>query len=83
MRSVYTSKIISSHKDLVALVFYGTEQSKNPSNSFKHVYVYHNLDEPGKLHQLILSQSFGTNQNPRFNILQYNFKVMQLKRIQN
>nr|XP_020443534.1 X-ray repair cross-complementing protein 6 isoform X2 [Monopterus albus] len=45
--SVYTSKIISSHRDLVALVFYGTEQSKNPRNSFKHVYVYHSLDEPG------------------------------------
>uniref|UniRef100_UPI003AAC8281 X-ray repair cross-complementing protein 6 isoform X1 n=2 Tax=Centroberyx gerrardi TaxID=166262 RepID=UPI003AAC8281 len=47
IRSVYTSKIISSHRDLVALVFYGTEQSKNPRNSFKHVYVYHDLDEPG------------------------------------
>ncbi|XP_051968616.1 X-ray repair cross-complementing protein 6 [Xyrauchen texanus] len=47
VRSVYTSKIISSDKDMVALVFYGTEQSKNPSNSFKHVYVYHDLDSPG------------------------------------
>ncbi|XP_029934397.1 X-ray repair cross-complementing protein 6 [Myripristis murdjan] len=47
VRSVYTSKIISSHRDLVALVFYGTEKSKNPRNSFKHVYVYHDLDEPG------------------------------------
>ncbi|XP_007559986.1 X-ray repair cross-complementing protein 6 isoform X1 [Poecilia formosa] len=47
VRSVYTSKIISSHRDLVALVFYGTEQSKNQRNSFKHVYVYHDLDEPG------------------------------------
>ncbi|CAN9508897.1 unnamed protein product [Ophioblennius macclurei] len=47
IRSVYTSKIISSHRDLVALIFYGTEQSKNPSNIFKHVYVYHDLDEPG------------------------------------
>ncbi|XP_034056917.1 X-ray repair cross-complementing protein 6 [Gymnodraco acuticeps] len=47
VRSVYTSKIISSHRDLMALVFYGTEQSKNPRNSFKHVYVYHDLDEPG------------------------------------
>ncbi|XP_071384320.1 X-ray repair cross-complementing protein 6 isoform X2 [Centroberyx affinis] len=47
VRSVYTSKIISSHRDLVALVFYGTEQSKNPRNSFKHVYIYHDLDEPG------------------------------------
>uniref|UniRef100_A0A671TZJ6 DNA helicase n=1 Tax=Sparus aurata TaxID=8175 RepID=A0A671TZJ6_SPAAU len=44
---VYTKKIIRSHRDLVALVFYGTEQSKNPRNSFKHVYVYHDLDEPG------------------------------------
>ncbi|XP_051530259.1 X-ray repair cross-complementing protein 6 isoform X1 [Myxocyprinus asiaticus] len=50
VRSVYTSKIISSDKDLVALVFYGTEQSKNPSNSFKHVYVYHDLDSPGAQH---------------------------------
>lgn len=47
VRTVYTSKIISSYRDLVALVFYGTKQSKNPRNSFKHVYVYHDLDEPG------------------------------------
>ncbi|XP_041714701.1 X-ray repair cross-complementing protein 5-like [Coregonus clupeaformis] len=47
VHSVYTTKIISSDKDLVALVFYGTEQSKNPRNSFKHVYVYHDLDSPG------------------------------------
>ncbi|XP_008313041.1 X-ray repair cross-complementing protein 6 isoform X1 [Cynoglossus semilaevis] len=47
VRSVYTTKIISSYRDLIALVFYGTEQSKNPRNSFKHVYVYHDLDEPG------------------------------------
>lgn len=73
MRSVYTSKIISSHRDLVALVFYGTKQSKNPSNSFKHVYVYHNLDEPGKLFKVVLSQSFGINKNPSFSILGYNF----------
>jgi len=45
---VYTSKIISSPKDLMALVFYGTEQSKDPSKSFKHVYVYHDLDSPGE-----------------------------------
>lgn len=47
VRSVYTSKIISSDKDMVALVFYGTKESKNPKNSFKHVYVYHDLDSPG------------------------------------
>ncbi|KAM6951194.1 X-ray repair cross-complementing protein 6 [Aplochiton taeniatus] len=47
VRSVYTSKIISSDRDLVALVFYGTEKSKNPRDSFKHVYIYHDLDSPG------------------------------------
>ncbi|KAI1886705.1 hypothetical protein AGOR_G00198540 [Albula goreensis] len=47
VRSVYSSKIISSEKDLVALVFYGTEKSKNPKDSFKNVYVYHDLESPG------------------------------------
>ncbi|XP_077407457.1 X-ray repair cross-complementing protein 6 isoform X1 [Vanacampus margaritifer] len=47
VRSVYTRKIISSPGDLVALVFYGTKQSQDPTNSFKHVYVYHNLSELG------------------------------------
>ncbi|KAM9831924.1 X-ray repair cross-complementing protein 6 [Neosynchiropus ocellatus] len=47
VRTVYTTRIINNHKDLMAVVFYGTEQSKNPRNSFKHVYVYHDLDEPG------------------------------------
>lgn len=42
------SKIISSDRDLVALVFYGTEKCKNPRDSFKHVYIYHDLDSPGK-----------------------------------
>ncbi|XP_069052961.1 X-ray repair cross-complementing protein 6 isoform X1 [Lepisosteus oculatus] len=46
VRSVYTSKIISSDRDLVALVFYGTAKHKN-SVSFKHVYVYHDLESPG------------------------------------
>lgn len=48
VRSVYMSKIISSDRDLVALVFYGTEKCKNPKASFKHVYIYHDLDTPGK-----------------------------------
>ncbi|KAI5623223.1 X-ray repair cross-complementing protein 6 [Silurus asotus] len=47
VRSVYNNKIISSDRDLVALVFYGTKKSKNPRNSFKNVYVYHDLDSPG------------------------------------
>ncbi|XP_016126003.1 X-ray repair cross-complementing protein 6-like [Sinocyclocheilus grahami] len=59
VRSVYTSKIISSDKDLVALVFYGTEQSKNPRNSFKHVYVYHDLDSPGSQRLLDIEKLLG------------------------
>ncbi|KAL4647838.1 X-ray repair cross-complementing protein 6 [Arapaima gigas] len=47
VHNVYTSKIISSDRDLVALVFYATEHSKNPQNSFKNVYVFHDLDTPG------------------------------------
>ncbi|XP_061666878.1 X-ray repair cross-complementing protein 6 isoform X1 [Syngnathoides biaculeatus] len=47
VRNVYTRKIISSPGDLVALVFYGTKQSKDPTKSFKHVYVYHSLSELG------------------------------------
>ncbi|KAJ8263927.1 hypothetical protein GJAV_G00143160 [Gymnothorax javanicus] len=47
VRSVYTSKIISSDRDLVALVFYGTKHSKNQKDSFKNVYVFHDLDSPG------------------------------------
>lgn len=74
---MYTSKIISSHRDLVALVFYGTEQSKNPSNSFKHVYVYHSLDEPGKLLKLGLGLGFDFQSNCHF------FKNVEVMTISN
>lgn len=47
IRNVYTSKIISSDKDLLSVVFYGTENNKN-SADFKHVYVLQELDNPGK-----------------------------------
>ncbi|XP_048870050.1 X-ray repair cross-complementing protein 6 [Brienomyrus brachyistius] len=47
VRNVYTSKIISSNRDLMALVFYGTQHTQNFQNSFKNVYIYHNLDSPG------------------------------------
>ncbi|KAG8436475.1 hypothetical protein GDO86_007535 [Hymenochirus boettgeri] len=46
IRSVYTSKIISSDRDLLAVVFFGTRESKNPG-PFKHLYVLHDLDTPG------------------------------------
>ncbi|KAM3914717.1 X-ray repair cross-complementing protein 6 isoform 1-T2 [Leptodactylus fuscus] len=46
IRSVYTSKIISSEHDLLAVVFFGTRESKG-SDSIKHIYVLHDLDTPG------------------------------------
>ncbi|XP_073448830.1 X-ray repair cross-complementing protein 6 [Aquarana catesbeiana] len=46
IRSVYTSKIISSDRDLLSVVFFGTRESKN-SDPFKHIYVLHDLDTPG------------------------------------
>ncbi|XP_053577291.1 LOW QUALITY PROTEIN: X-ray repair cross-complementing protein 6 [Bombina bombina] len=46
IRSVYTSKIISSDRDLLSVVFFGTKQQTH-SESFKHVYVLHDLDTPG------------------------------------
>ncbi|XP_072047420.1 X-ray repair cross-complementing protein 5-like [Amphiura filiformis] len=45
VRSVMTNKIISSEKDLLGVVFFGTEQDKN-SGGFKHVYVLQDLDQP-------------------------------------
>ncbi|KAM4720787.1 X-ray repair cross-complementing protein 6 isoform 1-T2 [Rhinophrynus dorsalis] len=46
IRSVYTSKIISSDRDLLSVVFFGTKEHKN-SDSFKNIYVLHDLDTPG------------------------------------
>ncbi|XP_063010703.1 X-ray repair cross-complementing protein 6 isoform X2 [Melospiza melodia melodia] len=46
IRNVYTSKIISSDRDLLSVVFYGTENNKN-SVDFKHIYVLQELDNPG------------------------------------
>ncbi|CAJ0933092.1 unnamed protein product [Ranitomeya imitator] len=46
IRNVYTSKIISSDRDLLSLVFFGTRESKS-ADSFKHIYVLHDLDTPG------------------------------------
>ncbi|XP_072127945.1 X-ray repair cross-complementing protein 6 [Mobula birostris] len=46
VHKVYTSKIISSDRDLLAVVFFGTREHKN-SVDFRHVYVLHDLDTPG------------------------------------
>ncbi|XP_067998664.1 X-ray repair cross-complementing protein 6 isoform X2 [Melanerpes formicivorus] len=58
IRNVYTSKIISSDKDLLSVVFYGTENGKN-SADFKHVYVLQDLDNPGAKRVLELDQYGG------------------------
>ena len=47
IRSVYTNKIISSNRDLLAVVFYGTKKDKNSVN-FKNIYVLQELDNPGQ-----------------------------------
>uniref|UniRef100_A0A2K5S5G7 SAP domain-containing protein n=1 Tax=Cebus imitator TaxID=2715852 RepID=A0A2K5S5G7_CEBIM len=47
IQSVYISKIISSDRDLLAVVFYGTEKDKNAVN-FKNIYVLQELDNPGR-----------------------------------
>ncbi|KFQ11659.1 X-ray repair cross-complementing protein 5, partial [Leptosomus discolor] len=58
IRNVYTSKIISSDRDLLSVVFYGTEKNKN-SADFKHVYVLQELDNPGAKRVLELDQYRG------------------------
>nr|XP_022332016.1 X-ray repair cross-complementing protein 5-like [Crassostrea virginica] len=45
-KTTLQNKIISSDKDLVGVVFFGTEESENPSD-FKHIYVYQGLAQPG------------------------------------
>jgi ATP-dependent DNA helicase 2 subunit 1 len=44
-KSVLLNKIVSSEKDLIGVVFFGTREDKNPSN-FKNVYIYQDLDMP-------------------------------------
>ncbi|KAM3673982.1 X-ray repair cross-complementing protein 6 isoform 2-T2 [Ammospiza maritima maritima] len=58
IRNVYTSKIISSDRDLLSVVFYGTENNKN-SVDFKHIYVLQELDNPGAKRVLELDQYRG------------------------
>ncbi|KAK3104193.1 hypothetical protein FSP39_025165 [Pinctada imbricata] len=45
-KTTLQNKIISSDKDLVGIVFMGTEKADNPSD-FKHISVYQPLDQPG------------------------------------
>lgn len=45
-KTTLQNKIISSDKDMVGVVFFGTDKAKNPSD-FKHIYIYQELDQPG------------------------------------
>ncbi|KAL5006717.1 hypothetical protein ScPMuIL_015523 [Solemya velum] len=45
-KTTLQNKIISSDKDLMGVVFFGTEKFENPSE-FKHIYIYQKLDQPG------------------------------------
>lgn len=47
IQNVYRNKIISHERDLVGVVFYGTEQHNNTMNC-KHIYVLQDLNNPGK-----------------------------------
>ncbi|XP_028603564.2 X-ray repair cross-complementing protein 6 isoform X1 [Podarcis muralis] len=58
IKNVYTNKIISHDRDLLGVVFYGTEQHKN-SVDFKHIYVLQDLDNPGAKRVLELAKYTG------------------------
>ncbi|XP_062989675.1 X-ray repair cross-complementing protein 6 [Elgaria multicarinata webbii] len=58
IQNVYTNKIISHERDLVGVVFYGTEQHKS-SVDFKHIYVLQDLDSPGAKRVLELAKFKG------------------------
>ncbi|XP_069855743.1 X-ray repair cross-complementing protein 6 [Dipodomys merriami] len=63
--SVYTNKIISSNRDLLAVVFYGTEKDKNSVN-FKNIYVLQELDNPGAKRVLELDRFKGQQGKTHF-----------------
>ncbi|XP_053110209.1 X-ray repair cross-complementing protein 6 isoform X1 [Hemicordylus capensis] len=58
IQNVYTNKIISHDRDLIGVVFYGTEKHKN-SVDFKHIYVLQDLDNPGAKRVLELGKYKG------------------------
>uniref|UniRef100_A0A8C5P196 X-ray repair complementing defective repair in Chinese hamster cells 6 n=1 Tax=Jaculus jaculus TaxID=51337 RepID=A0A8C5P196_JACJA len=65
IQSVYTSKIISSDRDLLAVVFFGTKKDKNSVN-FKNIYVLQDLDNPGAKRVLELDQFKGQQGKSHF-----------------
>lgn len=65
IQSVYTNKIISSDRDLLGVVFYGTKKDKNSVN-FKNIYVLQELDNPGAKRVLELDQFKGQQGQTHF-----------------
>ncbi|KAG8517881.1 X-ray repair cross-complementing protein 6 [Galemys pyrenaicus] len=65
IQNVYTNKIISSDRDLLAVVFYGTEKDKNSVN-FKNIYVLQELDIPGAKRVLELDRFKGEQGKKHF-----------------
>ncbi|KAH9491851.1 X-ray repair cross-complementing protein 6 [Bulinus truncatus] len=46
VKSTMQNKIISSEKDLIGTVFFGTEKKQNPLD-FNHIFVFQNLEQQG------------------------------------
>ncbi|XP_071954852.1 X-ray repair cross-complementing protein 5-like [Antedon mediterranea] len=63
-RSVLSNKIISSDKDLIGVVFFGTDKHQN-KNDFKHIFVLQDLEQPSAARILEL-ESYLTNDNNGF-----------------
>ncbi|XP_033119384.1 X-ray repair cross-complementing protein 5-like [Anneissia japonica] len=61
-RSVMGNKIISSDKDLVGVVFFGTDKNKN-KNDFRHIYVLQDLEQPSAGKILELESHLENNNN--------------------
>ncbi|XP_076351322.1 inverted repeat-binding protein isoform X1 [Tachypleus tridentatus] len=58
LKTTLENKIISSEKDLIGVIFFGSEKDKNP-NEFKHIYVFQDLDQPGRERILEVEELFG------------------------
>ncbi|ELU12174.1 hypothetical protein CAPTEDRAFT_158558 [Capitella teleta] len=63
-KSVIQSKIISSNKDLMAVIFYATTKEKNQGD-FKNCYIVQNLDQPGA-DQVLQLENFLTDDPDNF-----------------
>eukprot|EP01137_Pigoraptor_chileana_P010648 Opistho-2@318 len=46
IKNTFEAKIIASDSDYLGVIFYGTRETKNPTN-LKNIYVFQDLDRPG------------------------------------